>query len=287
MVNVRQALISLGKLLTCALALEIGTIIGGIIAVALKLPIPKSPAGADMKSIQLYMLLVTPLYALALAIVARGLRGNFLARTLILFSLAWVSYTLNTELEASIVSTYATGIWFALISAIPAALFCAAATAYFFPVGEPVKEAVAAMKEFFSSRSFLDWVWRFVLAAVAFMPIYFVFGLMVLPFTGEYYRQSMFGLAMPTLQQLLPTLFARSVLFSLVCLPILILWNKSNLSLFWNLGLALFLLVGFIYMMISTWLPLYVRFPHTLEMLADEFVYAGALVLLIAKRNPA
>ena len=118
------------------------------------------------------------------------------------------------------------------------------------------------------------------------MPIYFVFGLMVLPFTGEYYRQSMFGLVMPTLDQLLPILFTRSVLFFLACLPVLMLWQNSNRSLFWRLGLALFLLVGFVIMLYATWLPLYVRFPHTLEILADEFVYAGVLVLLLAKRAP-
>ncbi len=280
-----QFLINLGKLLLCALALEIGTLVGGMMAVALKLPIPNMPAGADMKAIQFYMLLVTPLYALALAVIARGLRGNFITRALILFFLAWISYTVNTELEASIVSTYTTGIWFALISAIPAALFCSAAAAFLFPVGEPKKGFVDAIKDFFSARSLMDWIWRFIIAAVAFMPIYFIFGLMVLPFTGEYYRQSMFGLAMPTLQQLLPILFIRSVLFFLICLPMLILWNKSKFSLFWSLGLALFLLVGFIYMLISTWLPVYVRFPHTLEILADEFVYAGVLVLLLVKRK--
>jgi hypothetical protein len=38
-------------------------------------------------------------------------------------------------------------------------------------------------------------------------------------------------------------------------------------------------------MLISTFLPLSVRFPHALEILADEFVYAGALVLLLARRD--
>jgi len=283
--TIKQILINLGKLLLCALALEVGTMIGGMIAVALKLPIPKSPSGADMKSIQLYMVLVTPLYALALAVIARGLNTNFLGRTLILSFFAWITYTVNTQLEASIVSTYSSGFWFALISAIPSALLCGATTAFLFPMNNPVKGLSEAIKDFFSRRSLLDWIWRFIVAAVAFMPIYFIFGLMVIPFTGEYYRQSMFGLVMPTIQQLLPILFTRSVLFLLVCLPIIILWQKSDASLFWSLGLALFLLVGFVLMLIATWLPLYVRFPHTLEILADEFVYAGTLILLLQKRN--
>ncbi len=55
------------------------------------------------------------------------------------------------------------------------------------------------------------------------MPIYWLFGLMVVPFTGEYYRTSQFGLSMPTLDQLLMVLFVRSVLFLLACLPMLML----------------------------------------------------------------
>jgi hypothetical protein len=104
------------------------------------------------------------------------------------------------------------------------------------------------------------------------MPIYFVFGLMVLPFTGEYSQQNMFGLVAPTIQQFLPILFIRSVLFFLVCLPIFVVWRGSARSLFWQLGLPPFMLVGFNIMLIAAWLPLYVRFPHTLEILADEFV---------------
>jgi hypothetical protein len=75
-------------------------------------------------------------------------------------------------------------------------------------------------------------------------------------------------------------------LFLLACLPIILTWQKSELALFWRLGLALFFLVGFVIMLYATWLPLYVRIPHTLEILADEFVYAGALVWLLGKRQP-
>jgi hypothetical protein len=65
---------------------------------------------------------------------------------------------------------------------------------------------------------------------------------------------------------------------------IIILWQKFRTALFWRLGFALYVLVGLIYMLISTWLPLYVRFPHALEILAGEFVYAGVLTALLTKR---
>ena len=60
------------------------------------------------------------------------------------------------------------------------------------------------------------------------MPIYYFFGLLVIPFTIEYYRQGLFGLQIPSLDQLLLILFVRSVLFFLACLPILVAWQNSR-----------------------------------------------------------
>lgn len=279
----KQLLLDVGKLVLCGIAFFVGTMLGGMIASLLQLPLPTAPQGADMSSIQLYMALTAPLLALALVVMARGLTGNFWTRALVLAFFMWIAYTVNTQLEATIVSTYAAGIWFAIVSGLVAALCCGLTVAFLFPPKDSGVSARAAMKNYFARHNAFGWIWRFGVAAVVFMPIYFVFGLMVLPFTGEYYQQQMFGLVAPTLETLLPILFTRSVLFLLACLPVIILWQKSDGALFWRLGLALFLLVGFVIMLYATWLPLYVRFPHTLEIFADEFVYAGVLVLLLGK----
>jgi hypothetical protein len=283
--NVKIWLLYAGKLILAGVVFEAGIVVGGMIAKLLNLSVPVPPQGADMNTIALYSLLTTPLLALGLALLARHLAGNFLTRALMLGLFMWVAYGVNTQLEAAIVSSYAKSLPYAVVMDLVAALLCGAAVTFLFRPEESTKDLGVAVKEFFAKRSALDWAWRIPLAALAFMPIYFVFGLMVLPFTGDYYRQSMFGLVMPTLDQLLPTLFTRSVLFLLVCLPIVILWQASNRALFWRLGLALFLLVGFVIMLYATWLPVYVRFPHTLEIFADEFVFAGVLVLLMARRD--
>lgn len=282
--NVKALLLYAGKLILAGVVFEAGIVLGGMIAKMLNLAVPVPPQGADMNAIAVYSLLTTPLLALALAVLAQHLAGNFFTRALVLGLFMWVAYGVNTQLEAAIVSSYATSLPYAVLMDLVAALFCGAAVAFLFRPKESNKSAGVAVREFFAEHNAIGWAWRIPLAAVAFMPIYFVFGLMVLPFTGDYYRQSMFGLAMPTLDQLLPTLFTRSVLFLLVCLPIIVLWQASRRALFWRLGLALFLLVGFVIMLYATWLPLYVRLPHTLEIFADEFVYAGVLVLLLAKR---
>ncbi len=139
------------------------------------------------------------------------------------------------------------------------------------------------VNEFFSRCTPLAWILRLAVAAVAFMPIYWFFGVMVVPVTGEYYRQNLYGLQMPTLNQILMILFVCSVLFLIACLPIFVLWQKSARGLFLNLGFALFVLVGLLYMLAADWMPVSVRLPHTIEILADEFVYAGVLVVLLMR----
>lgn len=281
--SIRSFGLNLGKLLVCGGVFSVGIVLGGMIASMLGLKQPTLPAGVDASAAPLYMMLTTPLIAFALALVARGLGGSLVTRAAILASFAWITYTVNTQLEASIFSTYAQGLPFALVTYLVPCVLCGAAVAWLFPSEHKGESLAASIRSFFARRPSPAWGWRLPIAVVAFMPIYFLFGLMVVPFTSEYYRQSMFGLSMPTIDQILPILFVRSVLFLVACLPIVIMWQKTDRSLFWRLGLALFILVGFIYMLISTWLPLYVRFPHTLEILADEFVYAGALVLLLGQ----
>lgn len=95
----------------------------------------------------------------------------------------------------------------------------------------------------------------------------------------------MFGLEIPSLDKFLTILFIRSVLFLVACLPVLIAWQSSKLNLLWRLGLALFYLVGFQSLLMATWMPWALRLPHMIEILFDEFVYAGALAWLLGSRK--
>ncbi len=275
-----------GKILLGGLVFAVGTMLGGMLAGLFGLQMPAPIAGVDMSQAALYMMLATPLIALAAALLAPGLGGSMAVRAGALSIFVWITYTVNTQLEAAIFSEFARGMPFALVTyAVPAVLL-GACIAWWFPP-ETQRGTREAMDAYWGERSVVGWVWRLALGAVAFMPIYFGFGMMVEPITGDYYRQSMFGLTMPTIQQILPILFVRSLLFLAACLPIIGLWQKSRGELFWRLGVALYLLVGLIYMLTGTWMPLSVRVPHALEILADEFVYAGVLVLLLARGKSA
>lgn len=135
-------------------------------------------------------------------------------------------------------------------------------------------------RNFFARYTAVSWAWRFLAALLAFPLVYLLFGRLIAPLVMPFYEQGLFGLTLPTWSQILPVLLLRSLLFLLACLPVLILLQASPRRMFWVLGLTLFLLVGGLSMLQAYWLPAELRLIHSLEILADELVYAGVLVVL-------
>jgi hypothetical protein len=174
---------------------------------------------------------------------------------------------------------------YTVVMLLVASLLCGAAAALFFSPKGRSSGFRARLKAFFGQRQVQDWGWRLLLACLAYAPIYLVFGLLVVPLTAEYYRQGQFELAAPTWGQILPILFVRSLLFSLVCLPVLVLWRGSARNLVLSLGSTLFVLGGLMYMIQAYWFPWRLRVFHSLEILADSFVYVWILVMLLWRRK--
>jgi len=283
----KSSLLFLGKLLLSSIAFILGAVIGGMIVTLLGLQPPSLPDGVDSGRAFLILMLESPLLVLPLIVIGRELDGGILSRAAALSLFTWSVYTLNTAIESlAFTSTSAEGALFTTLSFLPAAMFCGTSVAWLFrPVEEGISTPVLAAKEYFRSRKASAWGWRLMLAAVVFVPIYLAFGSLVVPFTGAYFRQQMYGLTMPSQTEVLMVLTIRSVLFLLACLPIIVMWRRSMLSLFLNLGFGLFVLVGLLYMLGADYMPLAVRIPHTIEILADSFAHAGLLVVLLAKRS--
>ena len=124
---------------------------------------------------------------------------------------------------------------------------------------------------------------RFLAAFLAFPLIYLALGRLIAPLVINTYQQGLFGLSLPDWNQLLPIVFVRSFLFLMACLPVLITWKGTSRGLFLTLGLTLFLLVGGLSMPQAYWMPMTLRVVHSLEILADEMVYTGILVILFAR----
>jgi hypothetical protein len=141
------------------------------------------------------------------------------------------------------------------------------------------------VRRFFHGRSLGQWTWRLAAAILAFPIIYWTFGLMVAPFVMEYYKQGQFALAVPNPAVILATQFARSVLFLLGAMPVLILWSGSRRHLVLALGLAFYVLVGLFGMIQSYWLAPTLQVLHNSEMFIDSMVYALALAVLLVRKD--
>jgi hypothetical protein len=273
------------KVPLCGLLFFLGFIPGGMLAGLLGLTIPDLPAGTDQQTIAQYTLLASLIMAGILAPLARGLSVNFFSRWMILFGLIWVAYGVNTYLEASIFSTMGEISLYTVVLYFPASLLCSAAIAWLFPPSPPVNGFMTQARTFFAQHTARDWTWRFSVAFLAFPITYYIFGILISPIVLPYYQQGTNQLALPGWEVLLPVLASRSLLFLLVCLPVLIAWKGSNLRLFFALGLALFVLVGGIGMLEAYWLPPVLRVTHSIEIFADEMIYTAALILLLGKVN--
>ncbi|MCE7986975.1 MAG: hypothetical protein DYG89_37855 [Caldilinea sp. CFX5] len=273
----------LSKLILGGLAFSGGLMLGGMIAGMSGLPAPTLPPAMNVDTAMLIMVATSPLLVLALYFVGRLLAGGWFVRTLLLALLVWIAYTLNNVIEAVIFSNYVTAPWFNLVTFTPAVLFCAGVTAWLLPSQQRDVAFVSTWQSHFRQRSPTAWGWRLFVAALVFMPIYYLFGLLVVPFVGEYYRQGQFGLALPPLSTLLSILFVRSILFFIACLPVIVAWRGSTRTLWLSLGFALFLCVGLLNLLAANWIPTWLRALHLLEILADSYLYAGALIWLVGR----
>lgn len=276
---VKSTLVFIFKLLLCGILFFVGFMVGSLIATGLGLA-TVVPAGVDTTVALLGLLWTAPVMAFGIALVARGIGGGLATRALILSLFTWIVYGLNNALELLIVMP-AESFWFTNVYSLVASLFAGTAAAFLFPAPDNNRGLAEAWRAYWATRTAGAWLARLALAAVVFMPIYYFFGLFAIQVTGPYFQQNIGGLTAPTLEQLLPILFMRSVLFMLVCLPVIVLWQNSQRALLLSLGTALFILIGFASLLAASWLPAIVRMTHSLEILADEFVYVWVLVRLL------
>ena len=278
-----NAIRTVGKIILGGIAFYIGIILGSMLATLLGIGMPPMPLGVNQSALMVYTLLGSFILAGVLGFFSLRLSGGFLTRWLILAFLTWIVYGVNTYLEAAIFTTM-TGPAIVIMYLVSSGL-CAAAMSALFRPKEQSEGLLVRMKSFFAGRSVAEWGWRFLLAYLAFPVAYIVFGLMVQPFTYEFYVQQQMGLTAPGWDQILPVLILRSFLFLLAVLPVLVAWKSSRKSLFITLGIALFLLVGGLSMLSAIWYTPVIRIAHSLEILADSFVHAGALVYLLVKKE--
>jgi hypothetical protein len=192
----------------------------------------------------------------------------------------YVCVGVNTLIEAAVFTTMMTpGLGTMFLHEILPSAFAAAALAASFGSGQPTPAPPR-----FSAR---QWGLRLLSAWVAFPVIYLIFGMCVAPFVMSSYRAGVAGLRIPGAGVILQTQMLRSALYLLAALPVILLWTWSRRRLFFSLGIGYAVMVGLFGLMQVSWFPPVLRIAHSIEITADSFAYAAALVLLLTKRKTA
>jgi hypothetical protein len=278
----------LWKLPLCGIGFFIGMALGGVLLPLFGFTTPAMPEGSDANTILIYFLLGSMLLAIPMSILSKGIASSFLGRWLILSALTWMVGSVGMVLESAFfmdtgaVSSGQSSL-FTILNFLLPSLSLSALAALLFRPGEKVT-GKGKLFAFFRSRTIREWLWRMAAALLAYPIIYLTFGLLVEPFIREYYASGAFELTIPTWGQLIPLQIARSALFLLVCLPVLVWWHGSKPGLWLSLGLSFFLLTAFMAVITAYWFPWQMRLAHGLELFADGMLYAGVLVWLL--RSP-
>lgn len=268
----------IGKVVLCVVLYMAGVILTGIVVGALHLPSPNMVPGMTPQTLLVAMAVGTLLLVIGLAPLAVHLGGSRIQRATALFFMIFVAVGLNTTIEASVFSNLIKiGVGWMCVHYILPCLFLTFGLVSMF--GRNTESSGLPL------LSPIQWVWRAIVAWLAFPVVYFAFGMCVAPFVMYAYNAGIAGLTIPPMAVIIRTQLLRSALFLGSSLPIIALWNGSRRNLFLLFGLAEAMMVGIAGLVQATWFPTVLRIAHSIEITCDSFAYIGVLVLLFALRK--
>jgi len=266
----------IARVLLCTLTLIIATVVSGALIGALHLKPPVVGWSTTPAAMLAWMSLGSLVLIVGLMPIALGIGGSFSVRCFALVMLLFLANAVNQVLELSIFSTIG-GFGFLLAQYIIAFFLTAAALAWAFGA----HDAVPSLPR----MPFSSWTWRVLAAWLAFPVIYLAFGMCVGPFVVPYYKTGVLGLIIPPLDVIMRMQLLRSFLFLVASLPVILLWTGSRRRLIFALGLAHSSLVGLYGLSQAYWMPSILRELHSIEIVADSFVYALVVAWLFFPRT--
>jgi hypothetical protein len=140
------------------------------------------------------------------------------------------------------------------------------------------------VSETLAQRTGVSWAWRFGLAAISYVPIYFAFGIIVAPIVLPYYNNPDLGLnlTVPGIGVILPLEIVRGLFYALTVFPLIAVLRGSYWSKAFWVGLTIAVLGSWVPMLqVVDWTPV-LRLAHGLEITADAFVQGFVLTWLLA-----
>jgi hypothetical protein len=279
----KRIFIDLFKGIAAAVASFIGLILGGMITPLLGLPTPGIPPQVEMSALMPRLFLTLVIISILLGECFKGLYRHYWQRLLSIWLCNYLLYYLLNLLDGLLFSplpNMSTGI----LSNIFPALFMAAVTAWLWKPGAGDAPEDGVVRNYFASRKAGQWAWRLAVAWLVYPPIYYLMGRAVGPFVQHYYEDPSLGLGLtmpPSLEVLMGMQVLRGALFLIAVLPIIFPWRESQGGLWLWVGMVIFIQIAGQGIFQASWLPVGLRIPHSLELLADSLLQAGVYALLL------
>jgi hypothetical protein len=150
-------------------------------------------------------------------------------------------------------------------------------------LGCGISGIAASLKEYLSTRASSSWILRIGIGSVAYLPIYFFFGILITPFILPYYNDPSYGLRIPSFAVIIPVEFFRGFVYTLVLLPLLatIVGGRTTKSV--ALAAMLYIPGGLIALLGNPSIPAPIIPFHALEILADSIVYGFVLSRILSQ----
>jgi hypothetical protein len=279
---IKRVVIDLAKGTAVSLASFLGLVIGGLVAGLVHLPSTVIPSYMNMATLIPLMLISGISIAIVLGECFQRLNWSFWPRLLSIWICHYLLYYLLNLLDGLLFTplpNMTTGIFSNLFPAF----FAAAAIAWLWKPKVDVLPAAKILSTFFSARRWPEWTWRFLVAWLIYPPLYYLMGRIVGPFIQHYYEDPSLnlGLTLPDVTTLLLMQVLRGALFLIAVTPLLFSWQGRRKGLWLWIGSVIFIQIANQIIVQAYWLPLGLRIPHTLELLADSFIQAGFYVWLL------
>jgi hypothetical protein len=150
-------------------------------------------------------------------------------------------------------------------------------------LGYGISGITASLKKHLSTRTSGSWILRIVVGSVAYYPIYFFFGLLIMPFVLPYYNNPSFGLRIPSFAVVIPVELFRGFVYTLMLLPLLATVVGGRTTKFIALAAMLYIPGGLIALLGNQTIPAAIIPFHGLEILADSIVYGFVLSRVLGR----
>lgn len=163
---------------------------------------------------------------------------------------------------------------------IPSIVFTIIVAILWKPKGE-LTSIFDKLKDYLNFRSLKNWLIRFIIGWLSFVPVFYVTHWLISPFTEPYYQEIGVELInFATFSATAILLLLIGFLFVTVLMPIFILWQRSKPSLLFWIGFPIFIQGGIYSLFVESWLPYGIRFPYLIQFTVVAYLMAIIYVQL-------